>query len=109
MRKFFLSFGVGWRGVGLNVVGRVLRDRGIGNCGRESLSVGVWEDLSDLSDWSDVSDLSDGSEGREPVVLAAESGCFGGIWGNFFVVLDFFCIFVAWYFVFIPYFVLKLN
>ena len=37
--NFFLSFGVGWRGVGLNVVGRVLRDRGIGNCGRESLSV----------------------------------------------------------------------
>ena len=34
-----MSFGVGWRGVGLNVVGRVLRDRGIGNCGRESLSV----------------------------------------------------------------------
>ncbi len=27
----------------------------------------------------------------------------------FFVVLDFFCIFVAWYFVYIPYFVLKLK
>ena len=36
-----------------------------------------------------------------------EVGEFGGIF--FFVVLDFFCIFVAWYFVFIPYFVLKLN
>lgn len=34
-----MSFGVGWRGVGLNVAGRVLRDRGIENCGRESLSV----------------------------------------------------------------------
>ena len=64
--------------MGLNVLGRVLRDRGIGNCGRESLSVLLG---SDLSDWSD---LSDGSEGREPVVLAAESGCFGGIGGNFF-------------------------
>ena len=67
--------------MGLNVVGRVLRDRGIGNYGRESLSVGGWED------WSVA---------RRFVRM-------------FFVVLDFFCIFVAWYFVFIPYFVLKLK
>ena len=52
-----MSFGVGWRGVGLNVAGSVLRYRGIENCGRESLSGGGWEDGSDLSD------LSDGSEG----------------------------------------------
>ena len=48
--------------MGLNVVGRVLRDRGIGNYGRESLSVGGWEDWSDLSDGSDLSDWSDGSD-----------------------------------------------
>ena len=71
----------------------MLRDRGIENYGRESLSVGVWEDLSDLSDWSDWSDLSDGSEGRWPVVLAAESGCFGGIWENFFCCFGFFLYF----------------
>ena len=83
--------------MGLNVLGRVLRDRGIENCGRESLSVGVWEDLSDLSDlsgWSDGSDLSDGSEGRGPVVLAAESGCFGGIWENFFLLFWIFFVFL---------------
>ena len=44
--------------MGLNVVGRVLRDRGIENCGRESLSVGDWEDGSDGSDLSDGSDWS---------------------------------------------------
>ena len=47
--------------MGLNVAGRVLRDRGIGNCGRESLSVEDWEDLSDGSDLSDWSDGSDGA------------------------------------------------
>ena len=47
--------------MGLNVVGRVLRDRGIENYGRESLSGGGWEDLSDGSDLSDLSDGSDGS------------------------------------------------
>jgi hypothetical protein len=39
----------------------------------------------------------------EKMVEVGEFGRF------FFVVLDFFCIFVAWYFVFIPYFVLKLK
>ena len=81
--------------MGLNVVGRVLRDRGIGNCGRESLSV-LFGDRLDRGDRFD----------RFWQPRAAALGGFGGI---FFVVLDFFCIFVAWYFVFIPYFVLKLK
>ena len=54
-------------------------------------------DLSDLSDWSDWSDGSDGSdesEGRGPVVLAAENGCFGGIWGNFFLLFWIFFVFL---------------
>ena len=81
--------------MGLNVVGRVLRDRGIENCGRESLSV-LFGDRLDRGDRFD----------RFWWPRAAALGGFGGI---FFVVLDFFCIFVAWYFVFIPYFVLKLK
>ena len=90
MRKFFFEFwGLGWRGVGLNVVGMVLRDRGIENCGRESLSVLF------------------GRTGR--TCRTCRRG--GGRWfvRIFFVDLEFFCIFVAWYFVFIPYFVLKLK
>ena len=81
--------------MGLNVEGRVLRDRGIGNCGRESLSV-LFGDRLDRGDRFD----------RFWQPRAAALWEFGGI---FFVVLDFFCIFVAWYFVFIPYFVLKLK
>ena len=63
--------------MGLNVVGRVLRDRGIGNCGRESLSV-LFGDRLDRGDRFD----------RFWQPRAAALGGFGGI---FFVVLDFFC------------------
>ena len=81
--------------MGLNVAGRVLRDRGIGNCGRESLSV-LFGDRLDRGD-------------RFDRFLRPRAAALGGFGGFFFVVLDFFCIFVAWYFVFIPYFVLKLK
>ena len=81
--------------MGLNVVGRVLRDRGIENCGRESLSV-LFGDRLDRGD-------------RFDRFLQPRTAALGGFGGIFFVVLDFFCIFVAWYFVFIPYFVLKLK
>ena len=78
--NFFLSFGVGWCGVGLNVVGRVLRDRGIENCGRESLSV-LFGDRLDRGDRFD----------RFWQPRAAALGEFGGFFLYFCCVV--FCIY----------------
>ena len=75
-----MSFGVGWRGVGLNVAGRVLRDRGIGNCGRESLSV-LFGDRLDRVDRFD----------RFLQPRAAALGEFGGIFFCCFGFFLYFC------------------